>query len=481
MKLKFFLIGSYLLLMSFLFGTFTASSEVWFSFFVSALVVTVIFIYHLFLERAYSPFIAAYLVFTVLFFLVAPMIQIDSFATKTPEFATNFIYKPELAVFANALVILFNSVFFLMYYNLKRLKWSSSAPRLTAKSREVLPLTIVSLVILTLFVFVISIPFILDEYSRPNWQVSSYSIMHLLIYKKVFFLIPFAGLILCVQYFRDYKKLSKNTLIILGCLLFFGVLLFWFKNPLTEKRNALGPIYIGLVFLMLPKLLNTNVKTLSFLFFSMVIAFPVFSILTHTDATFAEILKDPGVVFEEMKHTGLVTTFSSLNYDAFSNMMASIEMIRDQGFAIGYQLLSGLLFFVPRSLWTGKPYGSGQVVGDYLIDTYDFNFNNLSNPLVSEGYINFGILGVILMAIGLAVAIQILSKWLRGSDLLKRLMAFYFAIHLIFLLRGDFANGYSYYIGTLVGVLLIPKTIQFIIKQLFLHQQLWKKLQIKKA
>jgi len=119
-------------------------------------------------------------------------------------------------------------------------------------------------------------------------------------------------------------------------------------------------------------------------------------------------------------------------------------------------------------------------VGEYLIDDYDFRFSNLSNPLVSEGYINFGIVGVILVAIGLAIAILKLMTWLKSDNYLKKIMAFYFGMHLIFLLRGDFANGFSYYIGTLIGVILIPKTIEYFIKNILIHQNKWKKSKVTK-
>ena len=46
------------------------------------------------------------------------------------------------------------------------------------------------------------------------------------------------------------------------------------------------------------------------------------------------------------------------------------------------------------------------------------------------------------------------------------MMAFYFSIHLIFFLRGDFTNGFSYYIGPLLAVVLIPKLIEIFTKEL---------------
>ena len=84
-------------------------------------------------------------------------------------------------------------------------------------------------------------------------------------------------------------------------------------------------------------------------------------------------------------------------------------------------------------------------------------FTNLSNAIVSEGYINLGFLGVILMAIFLAYFIAKFMRWHRSGDYLKEFIAFYFAIHLIFLLRGDLTNGVSYFVGPLLSVYFLPK------------------------
>ena len=268
------------------------------------------------------------------------------------------------------------------------------------------------------------------------------------------------GIILCFQYFRNGIKNKNNYINVIIFLILLLILLFWFKNPLTEKRNALGPIYITLIFLFIPKLLNSNIKTLSFLFFSMIIIFPLTAILTHSDATFLEMYRNPSILIDQMKGGGIVNAFTSLNYDAFANNAATIELVHTQGFSYGYQLLGGVFFFIPRSIWTIKPFSSGEMIGEYLVNNYGYGFTNLSNSFVSEGFLNFGILGVVLFAIILAFVIIKLISWLNCDNLLKKMMAFYFSIHLIFFLRGDFTNGFSYYIGPLLAVVLIPKLIE---------------------
>jgi hypothetical protein len=73
---------------------------------------------------------------------------------------------------------------------------------------------------------------------------------------------------------------------------------------------------------------------------------------------------------------------------------------------------------VPRKIWENKPISSGEFIGNYLRDTYGnkYSFTNLSNPYVSEGYLNFGILGVIMFAIFLAFFMSRMTNWVNGDN-----------------------------------------------------------------
>lgn len=467
LRLKDVLLVFYIIISVLLFVNFKCNVFVWLSFFINFAVISLIVWHHLYIDRYYSPFISAYIVFSYLFFLMAPIIQVGSFTSSENTFATKFPYSVELTLKANGLIFMFNIVFFVFYLIFKKRDRRQLEEITVAKKSKILPLTILVLLIISLGMFVFSYDFIIDEIARPGWKKSTYSVSSLLIYKKVLFLIPFAAIILCVQYFKTQKKITTNTLIILGVLFIMVLMLLWFKNPLTEKRNALGPIYIGLIFLTFPKLLNSNIKSLSFLFFSMIVLFPLTQVITHIDYSLSAIIDKPALLAESFTKTGFVTTFNTLNYDAFSNISATIEYVSVYGFSYGYQLLSGLLFFVPRAIWQSKPISTGQLIGDYIIEEHNFNYDNLSNPFLSEGFINFSFFGVVLFAILLAYFIVKLLAWFNGQDYLKRMMAFYFAIHLVFFLRGDFTNGFAYYIGTIVGVLIIPKIINKFILFIF--------------
>ena len=480
MRLKVTLLFIYVLIMIALYATFKATVPVWIAFFINGLILLGITGYHIFIEKVYSPFLSSFIVFSFLFFQVAPIVQVNSFVAVSRRFMTYYPYTESEAIFTNLLICIFNIVFFSSYLLFKKIKLFKKVPKVSESAARILPLHILSLAILSGLIFLVSIGYVVEEIGRPTWMKSDTSTMAVLLWKKVLFLVPFAGVLLCFQYFNKEKKRAINLVTIGALLLFFLVVLMWFKNPLTEKRNALGPIYICLIFLFIPRLLNSNVKTLFFLFFSMIILFPLTAILTHTDATFEEMLKDPIILIEEMNGGGIANAFNTLNYDAFANIMATKDFIGNYGFAHGEQFLSAFLFFVPRSVWSDKPISTGELIGNHLIDDYGFRFNNLSNPLVSEGYINFGFVGIIIVAIVLAAVILKLMTWLKSDNYLKKMMAFYFGIHLIFLLRGDFTNGFTYYVGTLIGVIVIPKIIAFIIKLIVTYQETWKKSEIAK-
>lgn len=464
MKLKTIVTFLYLLISIPLFLFFHTSIIVWASFFVNYLFLTALTYYHLIKEPDYSPFLTSFIVFSFLFFLVAPILQISSIGSNG-VFPNGFPYSTLDVVITNFLILLFNFCFFLTYIIFKKKYLKKDLNTRSAEDSYSKPLAILVLFILCLLIGVFNYDFLVDEFIRPNWMEVNQSIGSLLIRKKVLFLIPLGAIALTYRYLSEKKIITTNTTISFLILIALLVLFIVFKNPFTEKRNALGPIYISLIYLFYPKMINSNAKMFLFLFVAMILFFPLLSSLTHVDASFYEIITKPHLVKKYfIERGGILSVFNTLHYDAFANIMATVEYVTQRGYAYGYQLLSGLLFFIPRSIWETKPLSTGQVVGDYLISEHNFQFNNLSNPLVSEGYINFGIIGVVIMAVLLSYSIVKLLNWLNSTDSLKEIIAFYFAIHLMFLLRGDFTNGFAYFVGTFIGVYWIPKAIIKLLK-----------------
>lgn len=466
MKLSNIITVVYLLISVILFSSFFENIFVWMSFFVNWLFLSVILLYHLKIERCYSPFLSAYVTFNFLFFIMAPMIQIGSLTAQIDVFPNYFPYSEKSVTFTNAIILIFHFIFFFSYLYFKK-RYLKPISVSTYKHGYYTPLNIVILLLIGIVATVYSFDYLMNLINESHWRSAKLfdiSVSKQLILMKVLYMVPFAGLVIAYHYLKQKRKISENTIIVFISLVMLFLLIVILKNPLTEKRNALGPIYITLLYLFVPKLLNSNVKSFLFLFFSIVIFFPLISGLTHLDATLDQILANPGLIIERYNKDGIIKVFTTLNYDAFANVTATIDYTVKNGFSYGYQLLSGLLFFIPRGIWASKPNSTGELIGDYLISDYDFFYSNLSNPMVAEGYVNFGIFGVIVMAFVLGYFVIKLLNWLRTNDPLKQIIAFYFAVHLLFFLRGDFANGFSYYIGTMIGVLFLPKIIDKFIR-----------------
>ena len=68
--------------------------------------------------------------------------------------------------------------------------------------------------------------------------------------------------------------------------------------------------------------LNSNVKTVCFLFFSMIILFPLMAIITHSDATLIEIYRNPYLLIESSR--SISNNLSIIQFDVFVLNLDSI-------------------------------------------------------------------------------------------------------------------------------------------------------------
>jgi len=463
MKLKTIVTFLYICISLLAFISFDANLSVWISFLVSFCVITLIAYYHLNIETVFSPFLGSYVIFNYLFFFIAPIFQISSFNLVSSRFPNDFIFSASSVIAANFLIVFFNIVFFLSYIYFKtNNKTSLLISERTSIFLKNTPVAILTILIICVFVVYFNYDYVVTNIVESIYitNAKSESVSSLLLRKKFLFFLPMAGVVASASYLKAKNKLSANTLTIFACLIAFLLMLVFFKNTFTEKRNTLGPIYIALIFLFFPKVLNSNAKFFLFLFLSMVVVFPLMSSLTHIDANLDQIIDDPKLLYESFLRFGTISgAFESLHYDAFSNILATLEYVEINGISWGYQLLGVCLFFIPRSIWASKPISTGELIGDYLMNTTPRNYSNLSNPLVSEGYINFGLIGVALLAIILAYFTVKFIAWIISKHEFKEFIAFYFALHLLFLLRGDLTNGVSYFVGPLLSVYFFPKLL----------------------
>ena len=246
------------------------------------------------------------------------------------------------------------------------------------------------------------------------------------------------------SYFSVAKTERKHFLVATLCLICLIICFF----PTTISRYMAATIYIGLLILLIPKM---HKGTLFFWIFvlGLFIVFPFLNLFRYnTDISMM-------VFFRNLKNNFLVS-YTEGHYDAYMSLIITFRYIAEQGCTFGRQVIGGILFFIPRSIWPNKPIGSGAMMINYFSPG---SFSNVSCTLIAECLLNFGWVSIIIVPI-------ILGSWLTKLDFnyhsikIQRdslgTTPYIFLISLVFfLLRGDFMSGFAYTFGfMLVGYII---------------------------
>lgn len=264
-----------------------------------------------------------------------------------------------------------------------------------------------------------------------GYESTSSLILTVLIRVPVFITFLFA-LILYLD--KENKNiLLKSNFRLFLLVLFLGILTLITNNPISTSRYWVGTIYLGTFFTLIKWDKLTQTWLVLFILSLMLIIFP-----------YADVFRNS--LDAELNFTPLVQIMSGKgDYDSFQQVMNVIKFTSIEGFSLGMQLLGVLFFWVPRSIWPTKPIGTGATVSEAL----GFSFTNVSAPLWAEFYINFSIIGVILLFIiygYVSARLQIkyeLSKKMKGVNF-YRLFVPIFTAYQLFLLRGDLLSSFSY-------------------------------------
>ncbi|MEQ8747388.1 O-antigen polymerase [Pyruvatibacter sp.] len=91
--------------------------------------------------------------------------------------------------------------------------------------------------------------------------------------------------------------------------------------------------------------------------------------------------------------------------DAYQQLLNAVQFTGETGHKLGIQNFSAIFFFIPRSIWPHKAEPSGQIVAEHM----GYIYTNLSMPMPAEAWIDFGLFGVILFAVMLALAVKLLE------------------------------------------------------------------------
>lgn len=170
--------------------------------------------------------------------------------------------------------------------------------------------------------------------------------------------------------------------------------------PTALARFNVAAIYLGLGVVIFSTFKRNRGLFGILLILGFLVAYPVFNAFKYVGSGTADT-----DVIDSIRYS-LTAGYTSGNYDAYSMLMWTRSYVATVGTASGTQLLGALLFFVPRSLWPTKPIPSGQLVFEY----YGRSFSDVSSPLPAEGYINFGVPGLLLFAMAYGLLCRRLDR-----------------------------------------------------------------------
>jgi hypothetical protein len=191
------------------------------------------------------------------------------------------------------------------------------------------------------------------------------------------------------------QKATTGPLLALCLLLLFTVI-----NPVTSPRYIVGTVILSFLFLLGGFKTPTRTR----------LALALITVLLTVVFPYADVFRTEAGGSNQQ--TVLQNLALNGDYDAFTQTVNAMTYVARHGVTDGYQALGVVLFWVPRSLWPGKPLDSGIL----LAEDQGYKFTNLSSPIWAEMYINAGWLGVMIGSVLLGFVIGRLGAHLHQHD-----------------------------------------------------------------
>ncbi len=255
-------------------------------------------------------------IFCWLFLDLAPKIQLLSSPTVLVNTST---VVPTLVLVTNLICAVFIVTYTVVYASLQQRSTMSGAagqPNLEVPMQSRFAPFGVCLLLCICVVVVAVLG--RTPYQADATQMAAITPSDLVVKKFLLFLPSAALLIFLHEMIRSRQKWVFSSV----CVLMVLVLLVAFtENPLTEKRNALGPVYLSLIFVAFEFKLRSVNRRLMLLVASMMLIFPAISVLTHSHHQFLHGVKLDAVVDTLKDH------YFSVNYDAWANTYTVVEMV----------------------------------------------------------------------------------------------------------------------------------------------------------
>ncbi|HEX7135005.1 MAG TPA: hypothetical protein VF228_20690 [Iamia sp.] len=223
---------------------------------------------------------------------------------------------------------------------------------------------------------------------------------------------------------RRWSQLSVGSKMLFGTTIVAALLI---NNPIASPRFLVGVVYGALAFAAIHPRNRVMIRvTMVGLLVTLLVVFPYLDLFRRSS--------DP-----RLNQLGIQENIlEKADYSMYSQVINGLQYVGRHGHTDGHQLSGAVFFFVPRSIWTGKPEDTGDTVHDAL--GYPERLNQ-SSPLWVELYVDGGYplvvlgfagYGYVLTALERRRVIESLSLLTAASCLVPLL-----ASYQLFVLRGS--------------------------------------------
>jgi hypothetical protein len=229
---------------------------------------------------------------------------------------------------------------------------------------------------------------------------------------------------------KQYSGELSGQLLVFITLLLVVVIV---NNPISTPRFWVGAIFLSVIISFMLQMLKKAGPLLFVLNLAiLLLVFPLMDVFRRTvDVNIWETIAQVDPEYELL---------ASPDFDAFQQQLNTVEVVDSNGPSYGLQVLSSLLFFVPRSIWNDKADATGSVVAGKL----GYTFFNLSEPLSAEFYIDAKLPGVIVGMLFLGY----MYRWVHHKLMLRENLSVslycLFCAYQIYFLRGSLMSVIGY-------------------------------------
>jgi hypothetical protein len=147
--------------------------------------------------------------------------------------------------------------------------------------------------------------------------------------------------------------------------------------------------------------------------------------------------------------------FATMDYHVLNIVCYAIKYTVDAGYSYGSNILSAILFFLPRAMWEGKAEHTAFYFFDLIRKYRYYGTDNLASPIVAEGYFAFGLPGAILLSVIVLYGLRVIERLgmsARPGSPWNLVLCISPMLSLI-LMRGPLIVGFSEICGHIAAVL----------------------------